>query len=98
MCVPCQVVVPHVVEPALGGTRLLLAVLCDAYNVESIPGAEKAAGGDDKEGGEANTRTVLKLHEDIAPFKLAVRHYIPPPRSCTVSLFKSYVCHCGLHC
>lgn len=49
------------VEPALGGTRLLLAVLCDAYAEEAVVG--------DSEGG---TRVVLKLHEDIAPYKLAV--------------------------
>jgi glycyl-tRNA synthetase (class II) len=65
-----QEVIPHVIEPALGGTRLLLAVLCDALVEETV------AGGKDG-GGEA--RTVLKLHEDLAPFKLAVCPFSPLP-------------------
>ena len=49
-------------EPALGGSRLVLAVLCDALAEESVPAAS----------GEASTRTVLRLHEDIAPYRAAV--------------------------
>ncbi|MEM6992887.1 MAG: glycine--tRNA ligase [Myxococcota bacterium] len=51
---------PHVVEPAAGATRGLLAVLCDAYD-------EEPADADGK--GE---RTVLRLHPRLAPIKAAV--------------------------
>jgi len=47
----------HVVEPAAGVDRLLLAFLIDAYHEEP-----------DKEG----TRVVLKLHPQLAPYKVAV--------------------------
>ncbi|MGV3525914.1 MAG: glycine--tRNA ligase [Candidatus Sericytochromatia bacterium] len=49
--------IPHVVEPALGVDRLLLAVLCDAYDEEEVNG---------------ETRSVLRLHPRIAPIKVAV--------------------------
>jgi len=51
---------PHVVEPAAGATRGVLAVLCDAYD-------EEPADADGK--GE---RTVLRLHPRLAPIKAAV--------------------------
>ena len=49
--------VPHVVEPAAGVGRSMLAFLCDAYDEDEI-GGEK--------------RTVLKLHPKMAPVKVAV--------------------------
>jgi glycyl-tRNA synthetase len=49
--------VPHVIEPAAGVGRSMLAFLCDAYD-------------EDEAGGE--TRTVLKLHPRLAPVKAAV--------------------------
>jgi glycyl-tRNA synthetase len=49
--------VPHVIEPAGGLARSVLALLCDAYDEDEI-------------GGEA--RTVLKLHPKMAPVKVAV--------------------------
>ncbi len=52
--------VPHVVEPAAGATRGLLALLCEAYE-------EEPAGEDGK--GE---RTVLHLHPRLAPYKVGV--------------------------
>lgn len=51
---------PHVVEPAAGATRGVLAVLCDAY-------AEEPADAEGK--GE---RTVLRLHPRLAPIKAAI--------------------------
>ena len=48
---------PHVVEPAMGAERTLLAILADAY---------------DEEEGEKETRTVLRLHPEIAPITVAV--------------------------
>ncbi len=49
--------VPHVIEPAAGVGRTVLALLCDAYDQDEI-------------GGE--TRTVLRLHPSVAPVKVAV--------------------------
>ena len=49
--------VPHVIEPAMGVDRTVLAMLCDAY---------------DEESGDKETRTVLRLHPDIAPVTVAV--------------------------
>jgi glycyl-tRNA synthetase len=49
--------VPHVIEPAAGVGRTMLALLCDAYDEDEI-GGEK--------------RTVLRLHPRVAPVKVAV--------------------------
>jgi glycyl-tRNA synthetase len=49
--------VPHVIEPAAGVGRTVLALLCDAYDTDEL-GGEK--------------RTVLRLHPAIAPVKVAV--------------------------
>jgi glycyl-tRNA synthetase len=49
--------VPHVIEPAAGADRALLAFLCDAYDEEEVEGEQ---------------RTVLKLHPQLAPVKVAV--------------------------
>jgi glycyl-tRNA synthetase len=54
--------VPWVIEPAAGVDRLLLAFLLDAYTVEEAPTAK----------GSTDKRTVLKLHRDLAPIKVAV--------------------------
>ncbi|HTM44849.1 MAG TPA: glycine--tRNA ligase [Polyangiaceae bacterium] len=51
---------PHVIEPAAGATRGVLALLCDAY-------AEEAADAEGK--GE---RTVLRLHPRLAPYKVGI--------------------------
>lgn len=48
---------PHVIEPAAGADRALLAFLVDAYEEEEIEGEQ---------------RTVLKLHPQLAPVKVAV--------------------------
>jgi glycyl-tRNA synthetase len=53
---------PFVIEPAAGVDRTALAFLCDAYRVEEAPNAK----------GEMEKRTVLKLHKDLAPIKVAV--------------------------
>ena len=50
--------VPYVIEPSLGADRVLLAFLCEAYDEET-----------DEKG---DTRTVLRLHPALAPFKAAV--------------------------
>ncbi len=48
---------PHVIEPAAGATRTMMAFLMDAYCEEDVDG---------------DSRTVLKLHHRIAPYKVAV--------------------------
>ncbi len=59
--------VPHVIEPAAGATRAMMAFLLAAYDEEDVP---TSRGGD--EGGSVETRTVLRLHHRIAPYKVAV--------------------------
>jgi glycyl-tRNA synthetase len=49
--------IPHVIEPAAGLGRTVLALLCEAYDTDEI-GGEK--------------RTVLRLHPSMAPVKVAV--------------------------
>jgi glycyl-tRNA synthetase len=49
--------VPHVVEPAAGVDRSLLAFMVDAYDTEEV---------------EGRTRTLLRLHPRMAPVKVAV--------------------------
>src|SRR6187200_2763397 len=54
--------VPAVIEPAAGVNRAMLAFLCDAYDEELV--AERQ-------------RTVLRLHPEIAPVKVAVLPLVP---------------------
>jgi glycyl-tRNA synthetase len=49
--------VPHVIEPAAGATRTMMAFLLSAYHVDEVNGEE---------------RTVLRLHHRIAPYQVAV--------------------------
>jgi glycyl-tRNA synthetase len=49
--------VPHVIEPAAGATRTMMAFLLAAYDEEEVRG---------------ELRTVLRLHHRIAPYALAV--------------------------
>jgi glycyl-tRNA synthetase len=49
--------VPHVIEPAAGVDRAMLAFLVDAYDEDVIEGEQ---------------RTVLRLHPQLAPVKVAV--------------------------
>ena len=50
--------VPHVIEPAAGVGRSMLAFLADAYDEEDL--------------GDGDIRTVLKLHPRLAPVKVAI--------------------------
>jgi glycyl-tRNA synthetase len=54
--------VPAVIEPAAGVNRSMLAFLCDAYDEELVAERE---------------RTVLRLHPQIAPVKVAVLPLVP---------------------
>jgi glycyl-tRNA synthetase len=49
--------IPHVIEPAAGADRATLAFLVDAYDEDEIEGEQ---------------RTVLRLHPQLAPVKVAV--------------------------
>ncbi len=49
--------VPHVIEPAAGATRSMMAFLLAAYDEDIV---------------NDETRTVLRLHPRLAPYKLAV--------------------------
>jgi glycyl-tRNA synthetase len=48
---------PHVIEPAAGATRTMMAFLLAAYDEEEVRG---------------EVRTVLRLHHRLAPYKVAV--------------------------
>ncbi len=50
--------VPYCIEPSVGADRAVLAFLVDAYDEEEIQ--------------EGDSRTVLRFHPAIAPFKLAI--------------------------
>jgi len=60
--------VPYVVETSVGLDRSVLMHLCEAYTEEEVPGQVK----EDGTMGEARTRTVLKLHPLLAPYKAAI--------------------------
>jgi glycyl-tRNA synthetase len=49
--------VPHVIEPAAGATRTMMAFLMAAYDEEEV---------------REESRTVLRLHPRLAPYKVAV--------------------------
>jgi len=49
--------VPHVIEPAAGATRTMMAFLLAAYDKDEVGGEE---------------RTVLRLHPRISPYQVAV--------------------------
>ncbi|HEY0793751.1 MAG TPA: glycine--tRNA ligase [Chthoniobacterales bacterium] len=54
--------IPHVVEPSAGVDRTALALICAAYEEETVS----------NENGKAETRTVLRFHPRMAPVKCGV--------------------------
>lgn len=77
--------VPWILETSVGLGRMFLAFLSDAYSVEALENGE--------------TRTVLKLHPDLAPIKYAVfpllknkPELVEKARAVFASLSKSYMC------
>jgi len=54
--------IPHVIEPSAGVDRTVLALLCEAYDEETVT--------DDK--GKTEIRTVLRFHPRIAPIKAGI--------------------------
>ncbi len=53
---------PHVIEPSAGADRLILALICNAYQEEEIT--------DEK--GKKEVRTVLRFHPRVAPIKVGI--------------------------
>ena len=49
---------PYVIEPSVGCDRLTLAILCDAYNEETLE--------------DGSTREVMKLSASLSPYKVSV--------------------------
>ena len=54
--------VPHVVEPSAGVDRTLLALICEAYDEETVT--------DEK--GKSEVRTVMRFHPRMAPIKVGI--------------------------
>ena len=54
--------VPHVIEPSAGVDRLALALLCNAYDEETVT--------DEK--GKSEVRTVMRFNPKVAPYKVGV--------------------------
>ena len=54
--------IPHVIEPSAGVDRTVLALLCNAYDEETVT--------DEK--GKSETRIVMRFHPRIAPVKVGV--------------------------
>ena len=50
--------IPYVIEPSVGADRLFLSIFCDSYQEETLENGD--------------TRTVMKLHPAIAPYKVAI--------------------------
>jgi glycyl-tRNA synthetase len=54
--------IPHVVEPSAGVDRTVLALLCNAYDEETVT--------DEK--GKSETRIVMRFHSRMAPVKVGI--------------------------
>lgn len=54
--------VPHVIEPSAGVDRLILALICEAFEEENVT--------DEK--GQTEVRTVLRFHPRVAPIKAGI--------------------------
>ena len=79
--------VPSVIEYSIGCDRLLLAVLCAAYDEEKLV--------DDK--GREDTRVVMHFHPFLAPYKVAIlplqkKEQGPKAREVFATLSKHFMC------
>jgi len=54
--------IPHVIEPSAGADRLVLALLCSAYDEETVTDAK----------GKEETRVVMRFSPRVAPIKVGV--------------------------
>ena len=75
--------IPYVIEPSLGVERLVLTVLCNAYEEETLE--------------DGSIREVLHLHPYLAPYKLVVlplvkKHHQEKAMEIYKTLQKSFMC------
>ena len=75
--------IPYVIEPAVGLDRMLLAVLTEAYNEETLE--------------DGTTREVMSFHPFLAPYKVAVlplvkKHHSEKALEIYNSLSKEFMC------
>lgn len=75
---------PYVIETAVGCDRLALALLCDAYRVETT-----------EQEGKTDDRVVLGLHPQFAPYKVACLPLSKKPelQELTQNIFNNLVSH-----
>ena len=75
--------IPYVIEPSVGLDRLLLSIICDAYQKETLENQEE--------------REVLKIHPFLAPYKVAVlplvkKFHSEKAREIYQKLSKTFMC------
>ncbi len=74
--------IPYCIEPSLGCDRVALAFLCNGYEEEEVENGE--------------TRTVLKLHPALSPYKAAVlplsKKLSPKAQEVYTLLSKNFMC------
>ncbi len=82
--------IPYVIEPSLGVERLFLSVVTEAYDEEEIVTVDK--NGKEKR----ETRTVMRFHPALAPFKCAVlplvKKLTPKALEIYETLSKKFMC------
>ncbi|MBQ3139633.1 MAG: glycine--tRNA ligase [Ruminococcus sp.] len=82
--------IPYVIEPSLGVERLFLSVVTEAYDEEELVSTDKN-GNEKKE-----TRTVMRLHPALAPYKCAVlplvKKLTPKAEEVYEMLSKKFMC------
>ena len=72
-----QFIIPYVIEPSIGVDRLLLALLCDAYNVEQLKNDEQ--------------RIVLKLSYQVCPYKIAILPLVKKQAPAALKVWKDLI-------
>lgn len=80
--------IPHVIEPSAGADRLALALLCNAYDEETLTSST----------GKTDARTLLHFHPAIAPIKLAVFPLLknkPELYAMARTVFQTLQTHCN---
>ena len=82
--------IPYVIEPSLGVERLFLSVVTEAYDEEELVSTDK--NGNEKR----ETRTVMRLHPALAPYKCAVlplvKKLTPTAEEIYEMLSKKFMC------
>lgn len=76
--------IPYVIEPSVGVERLLLSVLCDAYEEEVLE--------------DGSTREIMKFHPYLAPYKVAIlplmkKYHSEKAKELYKTLSKHFMCY-----